>query len=69
MTDVVVVLILLVPLVICVLKGKLATGGFGLIVGIVGIVGSIRLAKPTSWWARRFYGSDKLTRSQARFAD
>jgi hypothetical protein len=34
----------------------------------VAIVGAVRLAKPTSLWARRFYDSEKIERSQARVA-
>ena len=43
--------------VICLLKGKVATGVAGVFIGVVGIVGAIRLAKPGSWWAARRYTS------------
>ncbi|WP_420120267.1 hypothetical protein [Nakamurella sp.] len=56
---------------VCFLKGKLATGLIGIVVPIVATVGAIRLAKPTSVWARRRYrGSQaaaKLARSHRRF--
>ena len=41
--------------VICLLKGKIVTGVIGIVVGIVAFVGAIRLAKPTSWWAKHHY--------------
>jgi hypothetical protein len=39
----------------------------GFFVGIFWLVGSIRLAKPGSYWYRRFYDEDKRTRADARF--
>ena len=56
-------------LVATVLKGKwlaavvvtLLTVGLGL------YVTGIRLAKPTSWWARRFYDAEKLRLAYERF--
>lgn len=53
--------------VICLLKGKIATGLIGLPVPTLSFVGSIRLAKPTSYWAKRYYSEAKMTRSVARF--
>jgi hypothetical protein len=49
------------------LKGKygMLIGGF--LLGILWIVGSIRLAKPDSVWARTFYGPDELGESLRRF--
>lgn len=57
----------LVLSVMCLLKGKLVTGLLGMVVPILSIVGTIRLAKPQSYWARRRYGPDKLAKSQQRF--
>jgi hypothetical protein len=51
------------------LKGKPITGLIGLPVPFFAYVGAIRLAKPTSFWARRWYGPKKMARAQARFAD
>jgi hypothetical protein len=53
--------------VICLLKGKIATGLVGLPLPFIGLIGAIRLAKPTSYWARRFYGANKMDKAQARF--
>jgi hypothetical protein len=52
---------------ICLLKGKPVTAVVGLFVGIVGLIGMIRLATPRSWWARR-YGPKKRARMEKRFA-
>jgi hypothetical protein len=55
--------------VICLLKGKVVTGVAGPFVGIVAMVGAIRLAKPGSWWAARRYASRprKATRAARRY--
>lgn len=55
--------------IICLLKGKIATGLISLPIPIVALVGAIRLAKPSSFWARRFYSGRKLARAEARFGD
>ncbi|MFD0901830.1 hypothetical protein [Actinomadura sediminis] len=49
-------------------KGKVWTGLIGLFVGLVAIVGAIRLARPDSPWARHRYGERKLARAAARDA-
>jgi hypothetical protein len=60
-------------------KGKPVVGAIGLLVPVVALVGTVRLAKPTSPWARRFYNPErgperlrheragKLERSRRRF--
>ncbi|MGZ5959357.1 MAG: hypothetical protein ACXWLG_14915 [Myxococcaceae bacterium] len=53
--------------VVCLLKGKLAMGLIGLPVPLVGLVGAIRLAKPTSFWARRYYAGRKMAKAEERF--
>ena len=50
------------------LKGKTKLGVSGLVIPGVAVVGAVRLAKPTSLWARRFYAADKLDRSRDRAA-
>jgi hypothetical protein len=47
----------LVLSVICLLKGKITTGVVGTVIGLVALVGAVRLAKPESWWAARRYAS------------
>jgi hypothetical protein len=43
--------------VICLLKGKVTTGVVGIFIGLIALVGAVRLAKPESWWATRRYAS------------
>jgi hypothetical protein len=43
-------------IVVCALKGKWGMVTGGLVIHILWSVGAIRLAKPNSWWARRYYG-------------
>lgn len=52
----------------CFLKGKLIWGVLGVFVPPIGIVGSLRLARPESWWARKRYEGHKLERSRRRYA-
>ena len=52
------------------LKGKLALGIASVFVPFVGIIGTVRLAKPRSLWAKHVYATRspaKLRRSRARF--
>ena len=55
---------------VTVLKGKLKLGLLGIVLFPLSLVGSLRLAKPSSVWARFFYsdGGRRLRRSQKRFA-
>jgi hypothetical protein len=54
---------------LAILKGKPMLGLIGVFVPPVSMVGAVRLASPTSPWARRRYRSDghRMARSQARF--
>lgn len=51
-------------------KGKRFLGMVGIFVPVFSLVGAVRLASPTSLWARRFYapGGRKQARSEARWA-
>ncbi len=62
------ILVHIVLVVIALLKGKLWTGLIGILVLFVALVAAVRLAKPRSIWARRFYkpGSARLLRAEAR---
>ena len=53
-----------------ILKGRLMLGLIGVFIPLTALIGAVRLASPTSPWARWRYkpGSRKLARSQARFA-
>jgi hypothetical protein len=52
------------------LKGKLKLGLFGIVFPPLSLVGSMRLAKPTSVWARLVYPDNgrRLRRSRERYA-
>jgi hypothetical protein len=67
---VVVVLIDIALAALAIFKGKPLLGLVGIFVPPVSFVGAVRLASPTSPWARRRYGAEskKLARSHARFA-
>jgi hypothetical protein len=55
---------------ICLLKGKVVTGVIGIFVGLVALIGAIRLAKPGSWWAdRRYAGRPRRAARAARRFD
>ncbi len=66
----VVVAIDVVVCTVAILKGRLLLGLIGIFIPLTALAGAVRLASPTSPWARRRYkpGSSKLKRSQARFA-
>src|SRR5262249_61340366 len=49
------------------LKGKLTFGLLSIFMPPVGLVTAVRLARPRSIWAQRFYGPDKARRARERF--
>jgi hypothetical protein len=53
--------------VICFAKGRLLLGVIGLFVPVVAVIGAVRLAHPSSLWARRRYSPPRLERATARF--
>ncbi|MCL6737389.1 hypothetical protein [Streptomyces neyagawaensis] len=46
-------------------KGKARTAIFGVVIPIIAVVGAVRLARPTSAWARRFYRRRPRARARA----
>jgi lysyl-tRNA synthetase class 2 len=62
--------VVIIPVLFCLFKGKVWTGVLGLFVPLVAIVGAIRLARLNSPWARRRYAKrpKKLARAQRREA-
>lgn len=64
------IVVVIVPVLLCLLKGKVWTGVIGFFVPIVAIVGAIRLARLNSPWARRRYRTrpKKLSRAERREA-
>ncbi len=53
----------------CVLKGKYRTALFSLFLPLVGVAGAVRLARPSSIWARHRYRGERLERATRRAAD
>jgi hypothetical protein len=53
--------------IVCFLKGKLIWGVLGLYIAPIAIVSALRLARPTSWWARKRYDEPKLARARERY--
>ena len=53
--------------VMCFAKGRVLLGVVGLFVPVVGLVGALRLANPSSAWARWRYSKPRLERAEARF--
>jgi lysyl-tRNA synthetase class 2 len=64
------VVVVIVPVVMCLLKGKIWTGVIGMFVPFMAITGAIRLARPKSPWARRRYTRHlkKMAKAQRREA-
>jgi hypothetical protein len=60
--------LLVIPGGVTLLKGHylLFVIGF-LLLGLIWTIASLRLARPSSWWARRFYGEEKLARASRRY--
>jgi len=55
-------------LMVCWLKGKRGFAFLGVIIPFVWLIGAIRLAKPTSYWATRWYSDAKMAEAEQRFA-
>jgi hypothetical protein len=51
----------------CFLKGKWTLGALGLLVWVIGFIGAVRMARPSSWWDRTFYGPEKKARADERY--
>ena len=58
----------LVAVFVCVLKGKPWFAALGvLLLGVFAIIGALRRAKPHSWWAQRYYGPREMEAAMRRF--
>lgn len=65
---VILVVVVGIPAGITWLKGQRAAFFLGFVlIGMIWMVAACRLARPSSWWAQRFYGPEKLRRAEARF--
>ena len=58
----------LVLIVTCVLKGKYEFALLGAFVPLLALICSLRMARPDSRWARRFYGAARMAEAQERAA-
>lgn len=58
------VVVLVVAAVVTALKGKWGVFVLGVFFGFGWVFGAVRLAKPNSWWARRFYSERKRERAR-----
>jgi hypothetical protein len=56
----------IVPSIVCWMKGKRRWAVFGFFTAWH-VVAAFRLAKPESWWARKFYDEAKLAQAKARY--
>jgi hypothetical protein len=61
------VVLILSLTVVCFAKGRILFGVIGLFVPVVALVGAVRLAHPSSPWARSRYSGPRLERATARF--
>ncbi len=66
--TVAVVGIVLALSVVSLLKERLMLGVLGLFLPVFGAIGALRLARPTSIWARKRYAPERMVQAQARFA-
>jgi hypothetical protein len=62
-----VVILVLGLAVVCFLKGRVLLGVVGLFIPAVALFGALRLAHPSSAWARRRYSAPQLARACSRF--
>jgi hypothetical protein len=55
---------------VCFAKQRFVHGLAGMVIPLLAIYAAVRLAKPASYWARRFYGAqrpDKQAKAELRF--
>ncbi len=70
LVSVVAAAILLLPVAVCFGKQRLLHGTVGIFLAPVAVYGALRIGKPRSPWARRFYGDrnpPKQAKAEARF--
>jgi len=54
--------------IVCFAKGRLLLGVMGLFMPVAALIGAVRLARPSSPWARWRYSGPRLERASARFS-
>lgn len=62
------IVIHLLLIVVCVTKGKYKWALFGAFIPVASLIGAVRIARPTSRWAKRRYGPEKMAKAQQRAA-
>jgi len=61
-------LLFVIPVTVTALKGQWLLFAAGwLTIGVVWWIAALRLARPSSWWARHAYGPNKLARARSRY--
>ncbi len=69
LVSIAMILAVVVPGGVTLLKGRYVLFAVGLLLsGFVWWITALRLAEPSSWWARRMYDDEKLARARDRFA-
>jgi hypothetical protein len=56
-------------LVICGMKGKWGFVVLGFILPVFWVIGAVKMAKPMSWWASRYYGDVAMSDSEQHFVN
>jgi hypothetical protein len=69
LTGVTFVVVHFVLILVCLLKGKYTISLIGLFLTPVALVGAVRIARPTSWWARHRYREGRMARAERRSAE
>ena len=65
-----ILLLIIAPIIVTALKRQWLLFAAGwLTIGLVWWIACLRLARPASWWARHFYGADKLARAHERYGE
>ena len=52
---------------LAILKGRPLFAVIGMFVPLLAMIGALRLARPSSWWARRRYDAHRMARATRRF--
>ncbi len=60
------VILMFASVLLCVLKGKYRMALIGSFLPLVGWIGALRMARPSSFWARRYYSSKRLAHAERR---
>jgi hypothetical protein len=59
--------ITLAVIVVCALKGKWGFVALGFALPNLWFIGAVKIAKPSSFWARRYYGDATMSEAEQHF--